>query len=194
MVPPRRRHLLIILFVIYLVLLAWIVLWKLEVPYVGAAAGLPRPFKLVPFVASGDAGASAPLEVLANIAFFVPFGLYLGLLAPAWRWWKVLAIVVGAGLVLETTQHLISTGSFDTTDVITNSAGGMIGFGLLVALRRPLGARTATVIAWVLLAGTMLTLIAIGVFLALHLHYGPRPDVVVRPVPASSGTALSLRP
>ena len=80
--------LLVVLFVVYLVLLAWIVLWKLEAPYVGAAALLPRPIKLIPFLPSAEAGGSAPLEVVANILLFVPFGLYLGLLAPSWQWWK----------------------------------------------------------------------------------------------------------
>src|SRR5205085_2385497 len=46
----RGRRLLIGLFVVYLVLLGWMVLWKFETPWVGAAALLPRPLKLVPFV------------------------------------------------------------------------------------------------------------------------------------------------
>ena len=107
-----RHDLLVVLFVIYLVLLAWAVVWKLDVPYVGAAAGLPRPFKLIPFVPSAEAGASAPLEIVANILLFVPFGIYLGLLAPTWRWWKWTGVFIGASLALEITQHLLSTGSF----------------------------------------------------------------------------------
>ena len=56
----RGRGRLTLAFVGYLVLLAWVVLWKLEVPWIGEAATLLRPLKLVPFVSSGDAGASAP--------------------------------------------------------------------------------------------------------------------------------------
>lgn len=80
------RGLLAVLFMVYLVLLAWVVLWKLEVPYVGG--GALRQIKLVPFARTAEAGASAPLEVVANVMLFVPFGLYLGLLAPSWPWWK----------------------------------------------------------------------------------------------------------
>jgi len=80
------RAILIGAFAVYLVLLVWGVLWKFETPFVGAAWALPRPFKLVPFVASGDAGASEPLELLANLLLFVPFGLYVALLADRWRW------------------------------------------------------------------------------------------------------------
>ena len=38
---------------------------------------------------------------------------------------------VVASLFLETTQHLLSTGSFDTTDIIMNTVGGLTGLGLL---------------------------------------------------------------
>ena len=114
-------HILVALFAVYLVLLAWAVVWKLDVPYVGEAALLPRPIKLIPFVPSAEAGGSAPLEVVANFLLFVPFGVYLGLLAPTWPWWRWTGVLVGASFVLETTQHVLSTGSFDTTDVIVNS-------------------------------------------------------------------------
>lgn len=68
------RGWLAVLFVVYLVLLAWVVLWKLEVPYVGG--GALRQMKLVPFARTAEAGASAPLEVVANVMLFVPFGPY----------------------------------------------------------------------------------------------------------------------
>ena len=115
-------NVLVVLFVVYLVLLVWAVVWKLDVPYVGEAALLPRPIKLIPFVPSAEAGASAPLEVVANFLLFVPFGVYLGLLAPTWRWWTWTGVLLGASFVLEATQHLLSTGSFDTTDIIVNTA------------------------------------------------------------------------
>lgn len=168
------------LFVVYLVLLTWIILWKLEMPWVGEAALLPRPIKLIPFVPSGDAGASAPIEVVINVLLFIPFGLYLGLLAPSWQWWKAMGIFIAASLVLETIQHLISTGSFDTTDVIVNTAGGLAGFGLLIWARRGLQARTAVVMTRVLAIATALALIAVAIFIASPLHYGPQHDVVVR--------------
>jgi glycopeptide antibiotics resistance protein len=176
---PFGRRGLVVLFAIYLVLLAWMVVWKLEVPYVGAAAFLPHPIKLVPFLPSGDAGASAPLEVVANILLFVPVGLYLGLLAPTWRWWQGAAVSVGASLVLEVTQHLLSTGSFDTSDVIANTFGGVVGLALLALARRRLGTRTATVVARLCLVGTVVALLAVAVFVASPMHYRALRDVVV---------------
>ena len=167
------------LFGVYLVLLAWAVVWKLDVPYVGAAAGLLRPIKLIPFVPSAGAGGSAPLEVVANILLFVPFGIYLGLLAPTWQWWKAMGVFVGASLVLETTQHLLSTGSFDTTDIIANTGGGLAGIGLLALAHRRLQARTVDVMTRVCLTGTVVSLLAIGIYIASPLHYVPLRDVIL---------------
>lgn len=173
------RALLILPFLAYLVVLAWIVLWKLEVPWIGEAALLPRPIKLVPFLPSAEADASAPVEVLINFVLFVPFGLYPGLLAPAWRWWKVAGMLVGASAVLETTQHLLSIGSFDITDVIVNALGGLAGLGLLALARRRLQGRTAAVMTRVCLIGTVLAVVAVAIFVASPLNYGPQRDVVV---------------
>ena len=181
----RGRALSVWLFVLYLLLLAWIVLWKLEVPWVGEAALLPRPIKLIPFLPSGEAGASAPIEVMINIALFVPFGLYLGLLAPTWQWWKAAGVFVSASLVLETTQHLLSTGSFDVTDLIVNTVGGLIGVGLLDLVRRRLGHRTTDVMTKVLLVGTVISVLAVGIFVVSPLNYGPQRDVIV-PTPSAA--------
>lgn len=175
------------LFAVYLVLLTWIILWKLEVPYVGAAAGLSRPWKLVPFVASGDAGASVPLEVVANVLLFVPFGIHLGMLAPAWRWWQLAGVFVGASLVLEVTQHLISTGSFDTTDVITNTAGGLVGLGLLAWARRVWRDRASVLMTRGLLIGGVIAVLAVAAFIVSPLHY-EQPHDVIFPLPGSTRT------
>jgi glycopeptide antibiotics resistance protein len=171
------RTLLVVLFTVYLLLLVWLVLWKLEVPYVGA--GALREIKLVPFGPTAEAGASAPFEVVANLLLFVPFGLYLGLLAPWWPWWKAAAAVVGTSLVLEVAQYVLALGSSDVTDLVVNTVGGLAGIGLLALARRRLQARTATVITRICAIGTALALIATGAFVASPLRYAPPRDVAV---------------
>jgi glycopeptide antibiotics resistance protein len=175
-IASRQRTLLTGLFVVYLLLLTWMVLWKLALPWVGEAAGLARPWKLVPFVASGDAGASAPLELLANLLLFVPFGLYLGALAPAWRWWMAVPVFVGASLALEATQHLLSTGSFDTTDVIVNALGGIAGFAAHRLLRKSAPEHAVT---RVFAIGTAVAVLAVAAFIVSPLRYEPVKDFVV---------------
>lgn len=182
----RAQLLVIALFAVYLVLLAWIVLWKLEVPWIGDAAGHWRPIKWVPFVPSGDADASAPLEVAVNFALFIPFGLYLGQLAPSWQWWKAIGVFAGASVGLETAQHLLSIGSVDITDVIANTAGGLAGLGLLALARRSLRTRTAPVMVRVFAVGTVVCVLAVAAFIASPLHYGPQRDVIVQRPSASA--------
>lgn len=178
--PSRRDAVIVILaFAVYLALLTWVVLWKLEAPWIGDAAGLTRPIKLVPFIPSGDAGASTPAEMLINLVLFVPFGLFIGALAPKWSWWKAGAAALGVSLLLETVQHVISTGSFDTTDLIVNTAGALGGWAIFLAVRRTAGERTAVVMTRVCAIVSAVALVAVVAFVVSPLNYGPQRDVVV---------------
>jgi len=134
---PARR--LVALFAVYLVLLVWTVLWKLDVPWIGGDTMV----KLAPFVRTAEAGPSAPVEVVVNLALFIPFGVYLGLVAPGRPWWTAGLVMAGASLALEVAQYVLAVGRSDTTDVITNTAGGLVGLGLLTLARRGLAARSA---------------------------------------------------
>lgn len=177
--PASRPRPLPLLFAVYLVLVAWTVLWKLDVPQVGA--GGQRVVKLVPFVATAHAGASEPVELALNLVFFLPFGVYLGLLAPSWPWWRVAGILAGASALLEVAQYVLAVGSSDATDVVVNTAGGLAGLGAVVLARRSLRARTAAVVTRWCAVGTVLALVATGLFVASPVRLmGPPPgDVVV---------------
>lgn len=167
----RGGTVLVVLFGAYLVLLAWIVLWKLEVPWLGDDSR--RVIKLVPFVAADGAGSSRPLEVAANVILFVPFGVYLGLLGPKWSWWKAAAVLAASSLGLEVAQYVLAVGSSDMTDVIANTAGGLAGVGLLAGVRRRFEARTAAVMVRACAIGTAIMLVATGVLAAAPLHSAP---------------------
>lgn len=171
-VPAATRAFLAVLFAVYVVLLAWAVLWKLDVPWVGVDA--QRVIKLVPFVRTAEAGASAPFEVFANILFFVPFGIYLRLLVPSWPWWRAAGAIAAASLSLEIAQYVLAIGSTDVSDVIANTAGGLVGIVLLALARGLLQARTAIVVTRVCAIGTVLLLLASAVFVASPLRYGPQ--------------------
>jgi glycopeptide antibiotics resistance protein len=185
------RVLLFLLFALYLVLLAWIVVWKLEVPHIGG--GELRQIKLVPFAPSACDGASELSEVVANVLLFLPFGLYLGLLAPTWPSWKTAGTVAGASLALEVAQYVLAVGSSDVTDLITNTTGALAGLGLLVLARRRLGARTVAAMTRVCSILTVLALLATAILVASPLSLGPQQDVLVskHAVPAAgAGTAV----
>ncbi|WP_258725030.1 VanZ family protein [Cellulomonas sp. NS3] len=173
--PPRPAHVaLVALFLVYLVLLGWTVLWKLEVPWVGDDA--VRVLKLVPFVATADAGPSELPEVVLNALIFLPLGVYLGLLAPAWRWWQVAGVVAATSVGLEVAQYALAVGSADATDLVVNTAGGLAGLGVLARARRRLGARTPAVLVRVCAAGTVLALLAGAAVIGSPMRFGPPSD------------------
>ena len=178
-------HVLVVLFVVYLVLLVWTVVWKLEVPDGGEAALLPRPIKLDPVRAQCRGRCERTPRAPRQLPAVHPVRAYVGLLAPTWQWWKRTGVFVGASFVLETTQHLLSTGTFDTTDVIVNTVGGLVGVGLLAMARRRLQVQTAAVMTRAADRDRHLPLLAVGTFVASPLHYAQQRDVVVStPVPS----------
>jgi glycopeptide antibiotics resistance protein len=149
-----------------------------------------RIIKLVPFAPSAGAGASRPSEVVVNLVLFIPFGVYLGLLAPSWPWWKVTGVVAGASLTLEVAQYVLAVGSSDVTDLVVNTAGGLAGIGLLAEVRRGLQARTAAVVTRVAGIGTAFALLASGVLIASPLrHAPPGPDIPMQSVPVQDRDA-----
>ena len=159
----------IALFSTYLLLLTWVVLWKLEIPWIGRDAD--RTIKLIPFVAGGGSGASAPFEVAANLALFVPFGVYLGLIARSWAWWRSAAVIGATSLAFEVAQYVLAVGSSDITDVIVNTTGGIVGIGLLALVRRT--SRSPALVIRICSVGTVLALLAGAAVHFSPLRYGP---------------------
>jgi len=168
----RVRRTLVVLFVLYLVLLVWIVLWKVHVPFIGRDD--MRGIKLVPFTSGDGFGSSDPYELAANLLLFVPLGIYLSLLVPRWHWGRIVAVAAGVSLLLEVAQFILAAGSSDITDLIVNVAGGLVGVIVAAIARRGLKERTGMVMAWVLGIGTVLSLAAI-VFIIVSFPRMPQP-------------------
>ncbi|GIP28044.1 hypothetical protein J23TS9_31740 [Paenibacillus sp. J23TS9] len=77
------------------------------------------------------------INFFGNIAAFMPLGFLLPLVCgfrsmPAL---KVLLISFGVSLALETAQLLLFIGTFDVDDLIMNTAGGVLGYGVLRVLQ-----------------------------------------------------------
>lgn len=116
----------------YLIVLTWAIVWKLGVPYASAGFG---PVKLVPFGASSGFGPSAPGEVAANFLVFVPYGVILAALLPKRTWTLSVWVIAGTSLTYELLQFVLGVGAADTTDVLVNTAGGVIGVALWMTAR-----------------------------------------------------------
>ena len=88
-------------------------------------------------------------EVIANMAVFVPFGIFLSEVlstAPSKashsHFWRQIGVVTLAGfilsLIIEVFQLLLAVGVFEIQDLVLNTAGTFIGAALTLLVRRAL--------------------------------------------------------
>ena len=101
-------------------------------PYARVGGG---PVNLIPFwplIESLPRGefyiGLALFDVLGNVALFVPLGLLVAVRFASLGVTRWAASVVVFAAAIELTQTLVLNRSGDTTDVISNTAGGVLGF------------------------------------------------------------------
>ncbi|MNE81189.1 VanZ like family protein [compost metagenome] len=72
------------------------------------------------------------MNFIGNIALFLPFGLFVAFLSPnrSLSWSGLVLRAFGLSALLECAQGLFSIGTFDVDDLILNTFGGMLGYGL----------------------------------------------------------------
>lgn len=76
------------------------------------------------------------LNIVLNVAMFVPAGILFPLVFPKLdRWCKVSAAGAGLSLFIELLQLILNRGAADIDDLITNTLGCVIGYSLLAAFR-----------------------------------------------------------
>lgn len=76
------------------------------------------------------------LVLLGNFVMFLPFGFLPAVLWRGNRWYKALAVAVGVTVCIECWQLHIGR-SFDVDDLLFNSFGAMLGWGLWLLLKKP---------------------------------------------------------
>ncbi|MDO7881673.1 VanZ family protein [Salinibacterium soli] len=82
------------------------------------------------------------LEFAANIALFVPLGLFFVLLLGRRQWWLAIFLGVVATVAIELAQRGIAGRVSDPRDLVANSIGAILGT-LLALLLTAAGARRA---------------------------------------------------
>jgi glycopeptide antibiotics resistance protein len=114
-----------VLFVIYLIVLFWILLFKFGVQFSYMER---RSVSLIPFnelfIANGKLDLS---EIILNMVIFVPLGIYAGVLFQRWTWKNKFLFFFLMSFMFEALQFILRIGAFDITDIITNTSGGVIG-------------------------------------------------------------------
>ena len=133
----RRKscQFMLILFLIYLILLVWIILFKLQFSI--HDLDMVRSVNFIPFYYDKEIGTEFHLkEVFENLLIFVPMGIYLQMLLPKGRFHGKLAVIAGTSLLLETAQYALAIGRSDITDLLTNTTGGLLGLALYCIIAR----------------------------------------------------------
>jgi glycopeptide antibiotics resistance protein len=155
MEPRRQNTLTIVLFLIYLVVLAGIILFKLPFYSAEFSDGI-RVINLIPLQGSYDENGNLLLrEIINNILLFMPLGVYVCLLKSEWPFAKKALSIFGLTLAFEVTQFIFALGRTDITDLLDNTLGGMIGIGIYAFLRKIWGGRTRKIVNALALALTV---------------------------------------
>ena len=122
------------LFIIYLIALCWILLFKLGVRF---SYMENRKVNLIPFGEPLSVnGKIDPGEIIMNVVIFVPLGIYAGILFKRWTFGKNLFFFFLISLIVEALQFILRVGAFDITDTITNTLGGIIGLMIFKAIEK----------------------------------------------------------
>src|SRR4249919_1372141 len=99
----------IVLFVIYLIALFWILLFKLGVQF---SYMENRQVNLIPF-REALAGKIDFGEIIMNVIIFLPLGIYAGILFKRWNFGKNVLFFFLTSLFVEALQFILKAGSFD---------------------------------------------------------------------------------
>lgn len=114
-----------VLLIVYVVVLCWLLLFKLGVHF---SYMEQRRVSLVPFYnVIKDNRAPDFAELILNVLVFIPAGIYVGMLFQKQPLIKKLLFFLLTSFFFESIQFLYKIGAFDTTDIVTNTTGGMIG-------------------------------------------------------------------
>ncbi len=81
------------------------------------------------------------LEFLANIALFVPIGMFLLLLFGNRLWWVAVASSFAMTMAIETAQRAIPGRVSDERDLLANGMGALIGVLIALILTAPAALR-----------------------------------------------------
>ena len=156
------RYLTIVIFVVYLFILAKLIIFKgpmfyevvkgtdeyrRETAYAAHTKVNLVPFRTIKRFANPHPSTSTEAKffnLFGNIGLFIPFGFLLPLVAKRLhRFRHVLFSSILLSLAFETYQLVTHTGQFDIDDIILNTLGGIIGYLVLRLISRNVRFRTA---------------------------------------------------
>ena len=142
------------LFYFYFIMLVWIILFKMQMPF--SFAGHGRSINLIPFAGSVIVDGRIYIqEIVDNVLIFIPFGVFSSMLGGAKSWIGRLAPSFFTSLALEVLQFVLAVGATDITDVMTNTLGGLIGMGVFCLFEKLFRENVCRVLNGIVLVGAV---------------------------------------
>lgn len=158
------------LFIIYLIVLCWILLFKLGVRF---SYMENRIVNLIPFrevlLSTGQIDIG---ESILNIVIFIPLGIYAGLIFKRWTLVNKILLFFLMSLLFEGLQFVIRIGAFDTTDITTNVSGGILGLMIFRSIEK-LFNNTIKSQKFINLVSAIGTMLIVSMLLLLKLNMLP---------------------
>ena len=152
------------LLALYLLLLMWLILFKLQYNILEVFNYHHRNINLVPFAAHSIVNDNYR-EMVDNIAIFIPLGLLLNVNFKAVRFLPKSSFIIGLSLTFEFSQFIFAIGATDITDLITNTFGGFLGLKLYDVSNKYMSIKKLDSI--IIFAGILL--LAILIYFRTHL-------------------------
>lgn len=141
----KEQRITTILLCIYLVIVTWIILFKMQFPI--SSMSHYRGINLIPFAGSVIVNGKIQIqEIIDNLIIFIPVGVFLCMLKKQWQFWKKVLPVLGLSLLYEMLQYVLAIGATDITDVISNTTGGVAGILIFFVFEKLLGEKTVKVL------------------------------------------------
>lgn len=158
------------LLIVYLIVLTWIIVFKMQID-IGALRQMDlRSINLIPFAGSAIVnGKVEESEILLNIAVFIPFGIYLSMVDSNIHFIMKVLPIFAVSLMYEVMQYCFAIGASDITDLLGNTLGGIIGIGIFAACSKILGEKTVRILNILAAAGTAVTVAFLALLIAANI-------------------------
>lgn len=130
----KKKIIELVLFILFTIFVIWLTLLKREPEH-------QRIFKQELFwairawIAGEYNGREETIQYFENILLFIPFGIFF-----PWKekGWMLFISLFSLSIIIELAQFIFSLGWCEIDDVITNTAGAMMGYWGYVVIRKNL--------------------------------------------------------
>ena len=161
----KQYNLTRILFAVYTLILAWILLFKMSFSIDELYKN--RSINIIPFMGSVIVnGKIDTSEIINNIIVFIPVGIYVCMLKKDWSILKKISVGFFISLGIEVLQFVLAIGATDITDLIGNTFGGIIGIGVFYLFSKVFKNKTNKIIN---ILASIATILLIGLISILVL-------------------------